>query len=84
MGAVFGRPLFYWKAVRRLRIRSAVTDRVYEQAAMVYISNPTQIAKYMKHKCTLYDLLEIDDKLVGVFSKEETRPLYELWKVHEL
>lgn len=61
-----------------------VTDRIYEQEAMVYISNPTQIAKYMKHKCTLYDLLEIDDKLVGVFSKEETKPLYELWKVHEL
>ena len=63
-----------------VRIRSTVTDRLYEQESMVYISNPVQIAKYLAHHCTLYDLLADDEKLVGVFSKKETRDVYEKWR----
>lgn len=67
-----------------MRIRSQVTDRIYEQEEMIFITNPVQIAKYLKNNCTLYDLLECDDRLVGVFSRKETQALYEKWKAHEL
>lgn len=67
-----------------MRIRSLITDRIYEQEEMVFITNPVQIAKYLKCKCTLYDLLEYDDKLIGVFSRQETQPYYEKWRAHEL
>lgn len=67
-----------------MRTRSIVTNRIYEQEGMVYIMNPLQIAKYLKYGCTLYDLFESNDKLVGVFSRKETQPLYEKWQVRAL
>lgn len=67
-----------------MRIRSTITDRIYEQEEMIYIVNPVQIAKYIKHHCTLYDLLADNDKLIGVFSKRETQPLYEKWRAREI
>lgn len=67
-----------------MRIRSATTGRIYEQEDMIYISNPVQIAKYLKYKCTLYDLLEANDKLIGAFSREETQELYKKWRDHQL
>lgn len=67
-----------------MRIRSAITDRVYNPDSMVYLENPIQIAKYIKHGATLYDLLENNDVLVGVFSKKETSYLYKLWQEHKL
>lgn len=63
-----------------MRIRSTVTDRIYEQEEMVFIVNVKQIAYYLKCHCTIFDLIESDGKLVGVFSKRESRPYYEKWQ----
>lgn len=52
-----------------MRMRSTVTDRWYDPVEMVYLENPLQIARYMKHGATLYDLLENNDVLVAVFSR---------------
>lgn len=67
-----------------MRIKSMVTDRWYEQEGMVFITNTVQIAKYLKHGAVLYDLLENDDCLIGVFSKKETKELYSKWLRREL
>ena len=50
-----------------MRIRSVVTDRYYEQEEMVFITNTAQIAKYLKHGAVLYDLIEVDGKLIGAY-----------------
>ena len=67
-----------------MRVRSTVTDRTYQSDDMVYLANPTQIAKYMKHGAVLYDLIESDGRLIGVFSRRETRRLYERWQNREI
>lgn len=67
-----------------MKIRSVVTDRYYEQEEMVYITNTAQIAKYLKHGAVLYDLIEVDGKLTGAFSKKETKDLYAKWQRREL
>lgn len=67
-----------------MRVRSEVTDRTYDPAAMVYLQNPTQIARYLRHGATLFDLTENNDRLVAAFSKRETSELYRLWQKHEL
>ncbi|MBO5970918.1 MAG: hypothetical protein J6S14_20775 [Clostridia bacterium] len=67
-----------------MRTHSKVTDRVYSSDSMVYLVNPVQIAKYLEHGATIYDLLENDGQLIGVFSKKETRILYEKWKKREI
>lgn len=67
-----------------MRMRSTVTDRWYDPVEMVYLENPLQIARYMKHGATLYDLLENNDVLVAVFSRRQTSELYKLWQKHEL
>ena len=67
-----------------LKVRSTITDRVYDPMEMVYLENPKQIARYIKHGATLYDLMESRDILIGVFSKRETLGLYDLWRKHEL
>ena len=67
-----------------MRVRSEVTDRTYDPSAMVYLQNPTQIARYLRHGATLFDLTENNDRLVAVFSRRETSELYRLWQKHEL
>lgn len=67
-----------------MRIHSNVTDRTYQTDEMVYLANPIQIAKYMDHGATLYDLLSVDSKLVGVFSRKETYKLYKQWQSREI
>ena len=67
-----------------MKIRSIVTNRIYEQEDMVYITNVRQIAKYLKHRATLYDLIEEGDRVVAAFSRKETQKLYEKWQAHEL
>lgn len=68
-----------------MRTWSSVTDRFYDPDMMVFVVNPTQIAKYLKHGATLYDLFDgKDDTLVAVFSKRETGELYRLWREKEL
>lgn len=67
-----------------MKFRSKVTDLVYEGMDVVYISNPLQCARYIKHGATLYDVFENKDCLVCVFKKDETKELYDRWCKHEL
>lgn len=67
-----------------MRTHSKVTDRTYVTGEMVYLTNPVQIAKYIKHGATVYDMLENNERLVVVFSRRETRKLYEQWQNKEI
>lgn len=67
-----------------MRTHSEVSGRTYESDEMIYITNMKQTAKYLKHHATLYDVLECGGKVVHVFSKKETKELYELWNAHKL
>lgn len=67
-----------------MRTHSKVTDRIYVTGDMVYLTNPVQIAKYIKHGATVYDMLENNERLVVVFSRRETKKLYEQWQNKEI
>lgn len=67
-----------------MQITSKVTGLCYSGEDMVYISNPLQTAKYMKHGATLYDVIQSQDKLIFIFSRSETRMLFDLWCRREL
>lgn len=67
-----------------MRVNSKITNQSYFGERMVYIGNPIQIARYLKHGATLYDIFENNDKLIAVFSKEETAELFTLWCRREL
>ena len=47
-----------------MRTHSKVTDRIYNTDEMVYLTNPVQIAKYVKYGATVYDMLENNERLV--------------------
>lgn len=63
---------------------SKTTGRAYKGERMVYILNPVQTAKYLKHGMTLYDIFESNGSLVFVFDKDETKEIYDLWCKREL
>ena len=64
---------------------STITGKSYQPANCCFILNPKQTALYIKNGLTLMDLLiSQDDKLVYVFEKKESGPLYEKWKKYEL
>lgn len=67
-----------------MRINSRITNQSYFGERMVYIGNPVQAARYLKHGAMLYDVFENNDKVVFVFSREETASLFSLWCKHEL
>lgn len=50
---------------------------------VIKIANPKQASLYMKHglKCTCYWSV---DKVIYEFDKEETKPLFELWRNYKL
>lgn len=64
---------------------SDITGKQYNPSECVYIKNPVQTARYIKHNLPLLDLLvSDDDKLVFIFNREKSRECYELWLRHEL
>jgi hypothetical protein len=66
-------------------IVSEITGKQYNPSDCVYIKNPVQTARYLKHKLPLLDLIvSDDDKLVFIFNRELSRESYELWLRHEL
>lgn len=66
-------------------ITSDITGSKYNPAECVYIKNPVQTARYLKHKLPLLDIIVgDDDKLVFIFNRESSREYYELWLRHEL
>lgn len=57
---------------------------------VVRIVDPKQQKLYVKHELYPIDMYVTsdentgDDKLVMIFSRQKSKPLYELWKNHEL
>lgn len=71
-----------------MKITSKVTGNSYFPGKdTVYISNMRQSQLYMRNGAQLLDILydnTRNDALVFVFSRSETRELYEKWNNHEL
>ncbi|MEG1562301.1 MAG: hypothetical protein RR365_00990 [Bacteroides sp.] len=66
-------------------MKSDVTGRNYQPANCCFILNPRQTALYVKNGLTLLDVLvSHEDKLVYVFDKKDSEPLYQKWKNYEL
>lgn len=67
---------------------SHITGKVYAPGHdSIYISNMRQAQLYMRHGAQLLDILydnTKNDALVFVFSRSETKDLYEKWNAHEL
>lgn len=67
-----------------MQIKSQVTGREYTPAKCVYILNQRQAALYMKNGLDLLDVYVSQDKLIYVFDKADSRPLYQKWINYEL
>lgn len=67
-----------------MQVISEVTGLTYSPDEMVYLVNPLQSARYLKHGAVLYDIFESKDMLVFVFSRNDTRQMYQQWKHREL
>lgn len=71
-----------------MKVTSKVTGKTYTSGFdVVYISNMRQAQLYMRNGAELLDILYYEtknDALVFVFSKSNTRELYEKWNNHEL
>lgn len=71
-----------------MKIVSKITGKTYSPGInVVYLSNMKQAQLYMRNGAELLDILYYNtknDALVFVFSKSETRELYEKWNAHEL
>lgn len=71
-----------------MKITSNVTGRSYFPGNdTVYVTNIRQAQLYMRNGAQLLDVLydgTKNDALVFVFSRTETRELYEKWNAHEL
>lgn len=67
-----------------MRIVSTVTGLEYKGEQMVYIANPLQCARYIKHGARIYDVIEDNDKVFFVFKKSETSDLFDRWCRREL
>lgn len=71
-----------------MKVTSKITGKEYSPGLnVVYLSNMRQAQLYMRNGAELLDILYTqtkNDALVFVFSKSETRELYEKWNAHEL
>lgn len=71
-----------------MKVTSKITGKEYSPGLnVVYLSNMRQAQLYMRNGAELLDILYTqtkNDALVFVFSKSETRELYEKWNNHEL
>lgn len=69
---------------------SKINGKKYLLKDVCRIKDPKQYKLYIKHDVypiDMYTTLDMDtgeDKLIMLFSREESRPLYLLWKNHEL
>ena len=66
-------------------MQSHVTGRYYYPERCCFIMNPKQAALYMKNGIDLLDVMVCrDDRLVYVFDKKESEPLYRKWQNYQL
>lgn len=61
-------------------------QQYYESEDVVYCKDPKQQKLYLKHHARLVDVFysEMDDRVVFVFWRKDTKDLYQKWKKHEL
>lgn len=68
-----------------MRMQSDVTGKYYLPEKCCFITNPKQAALYMKHGLELLDVMVCrGDKLVYVFDKAQSTPLYKKWQNYQL
>ena len=70
-------------------VKSNINGRYYNPAKMIRIVDNIQAGLYIAHGATLYDAYKgkgigNTDLRVYVFLRDETLPLYELWRKGEL
>jgi hypothetical protein len=69
---------------------SKISEKRYSLKDVVRVIDPKQQKLYIKHDVypvdmyTTTDIVTKEDKLVMLFSREESQPLYILWKNREL
>ena len=65
-----------------MRIYSELTKQYYDKEETVSIKNTKQAGLYMKYGVFPVDIYweEESDVLVFIFSKRETKNLYQMWK----
>jgi hypothetical protein len=69
---------------------SKISEKRYSLKDVVRVVDPKQQKLYIKYDVypvdmyTTTDIVTKEDKLVMLFSKEESQPLYILWKNREL
>ena len=69
---------------------SKISGKQYLLKDIVRVIDPKQMRLYIKHEVypidmyTTTDIETGEDKLVMLFSKKESQPLYALWKKREL
>lgn len=72
----------------KMKTISHITGKTYSPGNdSIYISNMRQAQLYMRNGAQLLDILydnTKNDALVFVFSRSETKDLYEKWNAHEL
>ena len=61
-------------------------EKYYESEDVVYCKDPKQQKLYLKQHAKLADVFysEMDDRIVFVFWRENTKELYQKWKLHKL
>lgn len=65
--------------------QSQVTGKIYYPERCCFITNPKQAALYIKNGIDLLDLMVCrDDRLVYVFDKRDSEPLYRKWQNYRL
>lgn len=65
-------------------VYSKITGKTYNPNKMVRIVNIFQSQKYIDHGAEVYDIYISKNMVVFVFSREDTKELYDLWCKHEL
>lgn len=69
---------------------SNITGKYYQLKEVVRVVDPKQCRLYIKHSVypidiyTTTDIETGEDKLVMLFSRQQSQPLYVLWKNREL
>lgn len=80
-------PIFYdYKGGVNIKDYSEQFEQYYESEDVIYCKDPKQQKLYLKHHAKLADVFysEMDDRVVFVFWRKDTKELYQKWKSHEL
>jgi len=65
---------------------SEITGKTYRDTEVIWIKNPRQAARFIKHGAVVLDIVvaKKTDDLAIVFNKEDTKELKRLWDEYKL